>query len=119
MGSAENHFLYQKLADVTKELELQKVKNSNLQSESISRQNQMSPFPAQNMAGIMPRQNVTVQPSRQPSHYVMYPGPVAGQAQPKDTVTGQALPMVGIPAQVAGWGVQMGPNMSQWGMGQD
>ena len=118
-NSTENHFLYQKLAEVTKELEVQKAKNANFQPEIITRQNQMSHFPAQHMTGIIPRQNVTAQPPRHPSHFAMYANTVPGQAQPKDCMTGQALPMVGMPAPVAGWGVQMGPNMSQWGTGQE
>ena len=117
--STENHFLYQKLAEVTKELEVQKAKNANFQPEIITSQNQMSHFPAQHMTGIIPRKNVTAQPPRHPNHFAMYANTVPGQAQPKDCMTGQALPMVGMPPPVAGWGVQMGPNMSQWGTGQE
>ena len=112
-GPVDNHFLYQKLIDVTKELEAQKMQNSNFQSESISRQNQMPRFPAQSLPGITARQNATAQPPRQPSHFAMFPG----QAQPSDPMTGQAHPTVHI-QPLAGWGVQ-GHGVPQWGTGQE
>ena len=117
MASSDNHLLYQKLIDMSKELEAEKMKN--LQPGPIPRENPSLYFQPQNIHGITPRQNLATQPPRLPNHYAMFPGSVAGQAQPNNGMTGQAHPTVRAPLQVPGWEAQSGSSQPQWGAGQD
>ena len=114
--STDNHFLYQKYIQVSKELDAEKAKNSNLITDQIARQNPQ--FTAPNPANHFPGQNMSLQshPANITGFYVTHPdGSTAGQAQ--HNFIGQAHPTVSVAAPALGWGAQMGANM-QWGAGQ-
>ena len=116
----ENSFLYQKILDLTKELDAQRIRNTSLQVNQISRQNLPPQYLAPGLPGQFPRQNLTGQTSRQsPAGFYMVHPSTAGQAHPKDNMTGQAHPTANVSLPVPGWGLHMGPNMSQWSAGQE
>ena len=113
-GSSENHFLYQKVLELSKELNNQKMRSTNFQQEQVSRHIHPSQYSAQNTG-----QNVAFQPSRlqQPTGlYASHPSST-GQALPKDGMTGQALPTGGASLPMPVWGVNTMPSMPQWGQG--
>ena len=98
-NSSENHFLYQKVLDLTRKLEEQKVVQNVSLMEQTSRKNMSDQFSRQNTSDQFPRQNVQIPRPATPSNYV--------------TTAGQTQPM-----QMPSWGLglgQAGHTMPPWG----
>ena len=110
---SENNFLYQKVLELTKELEDQKVKIASSQNNTPSRQTAIQQFSRQNLPDQFPRQSTPVQ---FPGHNVQQPGPPMIPRQDLPSVyTTAAGPVQPVP--MPSWGLgQPGQAMPHWVM---